>query len=274
MGGSVFGAWFFRLGDVQCTDQPRFEVTVSGQTSLFISCFNDFLFPESVEAAVRVLRHLDVQVSVPKGQTCCGQIHYNTGYGDMAIPLVRAFVDRFKDFDAVISISGSCTAMVREQYQRLAYRTNDQKLIKATEDLSKRIFEFTDYLTKVLGIESTGSYYPHRVTYHPTCHSLRSLHIYESALKLLRNVKGLELVELPHAEQCCGFGGTFSVKNEPVSTAMLFDKMANIEKTGAETLVALDNSCLMHIGGGLRRINSGISVMHIAEVLASGLDRG
>lgn len=247
---------------------------MSDRISLFISCFNDFFYPETVQAAARVLRHLDVEVSIADGRTCCGQIHYNTGYGDMAFPLVRAFVDRFRDFDAVISISGSCTAMVREQYRRLAHRTNDQRLIKATDELSKRIFEFTDYITKILGIESTGSYFPHRVTYHPTCHSLRSLNIYQSALKLLSNVEGLELVELPNAEQCCGFGGTFSVKNEPVSSAMLFDKMANIKNTGAETLVALDNSCLMHIGGGLKRINSGISVMHIAEVLASGLEGG
>ena len=264
----------FGLVEVQCTDQPRCEVTVSDRTSLFISCFNDFFYPQTIEAATRVLRHLDVEVSIVEGQTCCGQIHYNTGYADMAVPLVRAFIDRFKDFDAIVSISGSCTAMVREQYRRLALRTHDQKLINAAEELSKRIFEFTDYITKVVGIESTVSYFPHRVTYHPTCHSLRSLNIYQSAVNLLKNVEGLELVELPNAEQCCGFGGTFSVKNEPVSSAMLFDKMANIEKTGAEILVALDNSCLMHIGGGLKKINSGISVMHIAEILASGLDGG
>ena len=239
--------------------------------SLFVSCFNDMFYPKTAQAADLVLRSLGVRVQFPQDQTCCGQIHVNTGYASMAVPLVRNFVNTFSQAEEIVAISGSCTAMVREHYQELASRTNDAKLISMTSELVPRVFEFSEYLTDVLGVSDVGATYPHRVSYHPTCHSLRSLRIYESAIKLLGAVRGLQLVDLAYAEQCCGFGGTFSVKNSPMSTAILADKVANIVSARVETVVALDNSCLMHISGALKRNNTGVSVMHLAEVLAHGL---
>lgn len=220
---------------------------------------------------VSVLERLDVSVDFPRKQTCCGQMHFNTGYGDMAIPLLENFVEAFHRSTHIVSTSASCAAMIKENYLSLAERTGKQNLIKGVEALLPKIFEFSQYLTEVLGVLDVGAYYPHRVTYHPTCHSLRSLGIYDSAIKLLSNIRGIEIVELPSAEQCCGFGGTFAIKNADMSTAMLFDKISNIKSTKAETVVGLDNSCLMHIGGGLSRNNSGVSVLHLAEVLASGI---
>ncbi|MDA8081981.1 MAG: (Fe-S)-binding protein [Actinomycetota bacterium] len=240
--------------------------------SLFVSCFNDMLFPNTARAANVVLRSLGVKVEFPRRQTCCGQIHVNTGYASMAVPLVRNFVNTFSGAEEIVAISGSCTAMVREHYLELANRTNDVNLISKTRELVPRVFEFSEYLTDVVGVSDVGATYPHRVSYHPTCHSLRSLHIYESAIKLLGAVRGLQLIDLSFAEQCCGFGGTFSVKNSPMSTAILADKVANIVNAKVETVVALDNSCLLHISGALKRNNTGVSVMHLAEVLAHGLD--
>ncbi len=242
--------------------------------SLFVSCFNDTLYPNTARAANVVLKSLGVSVQFPERQTCCGQIHVNTGYASMAVPLVRNFVNTFSGAEEIVAISGSCTAMLREHYQELANRTNDVNLISKTSELVPRVFEFSEYLTDVLGVSDVGATYPHRVSYHPTCHSLRSLHIYESAIKLLSAVRGLQLVDLAYAEQCCGFGGTFSVKNSPMSTAILADKVANIVSAKVEAVVALDNSCLMHISGALKRNNTGVSVMHVAEVLAHGLKGG
>ncbi len=242
--------------------------------SLFVSCFNDMMFPKTARAAVEVLNKLNVKVEFPDEQTCCGQIHFNTGYASMAVPLVKHFVESFSDSNEVVALSASCTAMIREHYLELASRTHDDELISGTEELVPKVFEFSEYLTEVLGVTDVGASYPHKVSYHPTCHSLRSLHIYHSAIALLGAVKGLELVDLPYAEQCCGFGGTFSVKNSAMSTAMLADKTANILNARVETVVAVDNSCLMHISGALRRNGTGISVMHLAEVLAQGMDGG
>lgn len=240
--------------------------------SLFVSCFNDVLFPATASGAVTVLERVGVKVEFPREQTCCGQIHINTGYASQAVPLVRHFVDTFSKSEAIVAISGSCTATIREHYLELANRTGDNNLVQRTAEMVPRVFEFSEYLTNVLGLVDVGASYPHKVCYHPTCHSLRSLHIYSSVVSLLQGVHGLELVELPHAEQCCGFGGTFSVKNSPMSTAIMADKIASIVASGAETVVALDNSCLTHISGGLRRNKTGISVMHIAELLSHSSD--
>lgn len=242
--------------------------------SLFVSCFNDMMFPKTARAATEVLRKLDVNVQFPSEQTCCGQIHINTGYAAMAVPLIKHFVETFSGATEVVALSASCTATIREHYLELASRTHDRELISRTEELIPKVFEFSEYLTGVLGVTDVGASYPHKVTYHPTCHSLRSLHIYDSAIELLGAVKGLELVDLPYAEQCCGFGGTFAVKNFFMSTAILADKTANIVGAKVETVVALDNSCLMHIAGSLRRNGTGISAMHLAEVLAQGINDG
>jgi L-lactate dehydrogenase complex protein LldE len=237
--------------------------------SLFIACYNDTLFPETGVAVVNVLERLGHRVDFPRAQTCCGQMHYNSGYQEEALPLVRKFVEIFRDAEAVCIPSGSCVAMIREQYLKIAAETEDPRLMQEVESLLPRVYEFTELLVDKLGLEDVGAFYPHRVTYHASCHSLRGLHIGDIPLRLLRNVRGLELIELPEWDQCCGFGGTFAVKNAETSAAMLADKLKNIVSTGAEICTAGDNSCLMHIFGGLHRQQAKVKTVHIAEILAS-----
>lgn len=239
------------------------------QISLFITCFNDTLFPETGKAMVRLLERLGHSVDFPLEQTCCGQMHYNTGYHEEAIPLVRRFVDIFGDSEMIVAPSASCVGLVHEYYGKLAERSGDEDLMGRVEKIIPKVFELTQFLVNKLGLEDVGAYYPHRVTYHPTCHSLRVLKIGDAPLKLLRNVKGIDLVELPAAEECCGFGGTFAIKNADTSMAMLGDKIRHVKETGAEVCSAADNSCLMHIGGALSRQRSGVKPVHIAEILAS-----
>jgi L-lactate dehydrogenase complex protein LldE len=237
--------------------------------ALFVTCFNDTMFPEVGKAVVRLLERLGHQVRFPEAQTCCGQIHYNTGYQAEAEPLARRFVDVFEGEEVVVTPSGSCAAMVREQYPRLAEAAGDRRLAARVADLAPRVLELSELLVGRLGLDDVGAYYPHRVTYHPTCHSLRMLRVADKPLRLLRNVRGMTLIELPEADQCCGFGGTFALKNADTSTAMLADKMRNVLSTGAEVATAGDASCLMHIGGGLSRLRSGTRTVHLAEILAS-----
>lgn len=238
------------------------------KVDLFITCLNDALFPRTGEATVRLLERLGHTVRFRPAQTCCGQMHLNTGYQAEALPLIRRFVEIFRDAEAVVAPSGSCVAMVRDLYPRAAEWAGDHALKREAEALGPRVFELSEFLVDRLGVEDVGAYYPHRVTYHSTCHSLRLLKVGEAPLKLLRNVKGMTLVELPAADQCCGFGGTFSVKNADTSTAMMADKVQNVLSTRAEVCTAGDNSCLMHIGGGLTRLRSGTKVVHLAEILA------
>ncbi|MEA2277365.1 MAG: L-lactate dehydrogenase complex protein LldE [Solirubrobacteraceae bacterium] len=239
------------------------------RVALFITCFNDTLFPGTGRAAVTVLERVGAQVDFPLDQTCCGQMHANSGYGHEALGLVRRFVRVFGDAEAVVTPSGSCAAMVREGYERLAAEAGDEALAADVRALAPRVFELSELLVGRLGVEDVGAAFPHRVTYHPTCHSLRLLKVGDAPARLLRAVGGIDLVELPAAEECCGFGGTFAVKNADTSTAMLTDKLRSILDTGAEVCTAADNSCLMHIGGGLRRARAGVRVMHLAEILAS-----
>jgi L-lactate dehydrogenase complex protein LldE len=196
-------------------------------------------------------------------------MHYNTGYQKEAIPLVRRFVEMFADAEAVCVPSASCVAMMREHYELIAKNENDAALLASVQSLLPRIFEFSELLVNRLGVEDVGAAFPHTVTYHPSCHSLRMLHVGDGPLKLLRAVRGLTLVELPDREQCCGFGGTFSVKNADVSVAMLAEKDACVVATGAEVVTALDNSCLMQIYGGLHRSGSSVRTLHLAEILAA-----
>jgi len=240
--------------------------------TLFITCFNDTMFPETGKAMVRLLERLGHTVEFPMEQTCCGQMHFNTGYQEETIPLVRHFVDVFGEAEAIVAPSASCVAMVREYYPQLAVKANDDQLKAQVKEMIPKVFELSEFLVKKLGVEDVGAYYPHRVTYHPTCHSKRMLKIGDAPLKLLRNVKGLDLVELPASEECCGFGGTFAIKNAETSVAMLSDKMRHIRETEAEACTACDNSCLMHIGGGLHRQQSGVETVHLAEILASTED--
>ncbi|MEO7913132.1 MAG: (Fe-S)-binding protein [Roseiflexaceae bacterium] len=237
--------------------------------SLFITCFNDTIFPETGRAMVRLLERLGHTVDFPLEQTCCGQMHFNTGYQREAIPLVRHFVDTFSSAEVVVAPSASCVGMVRDFYARAAELSGDRRLIEAVAALTPRVFELSEFLVKRLGVEDVGAYYPHRVTYHPTCHSLRILHVGDAPLRLLRAVRGIDLVELPNADQCCGFGGTFAVKNADTSLAMLSDKLRCILDTRAEVCAAADNSCLMQIGGALSRQRAGVRPVHLAEILAS-----
>lgn len=239
------------------------------RVGLFITCFNDTLFPETGKATVEVLERLGVQVDFPLEQTCCGQMHFNTGYQREAIPLVRRFVEVFSGYEAVVAPSGSCVGMVRELYGRAAELAEDKDLAARVAELQPRVYELSEFLVNKLGVNDVGAYYPHRVTYHPTCHSLRMLEVGEAPKKLLRAVRGMDLVELPEAEECCGFGGTFAVKNADTSIAMLSDKMRHIKNTEAEVVTAGDNSCLMHIGGGLSRGQAGVEAVHLAQILAS-----
>ena len=216
-----------------------------------------------------VLERLGHTVEFPLAQTCCGQMHYNTGYQAEAIPLVRRFVEMFADAEAVCVPSASCVAMMREHYELIAEKENDAALLASVRSLLPRIFEFSELLVNRLGLQDVGAAFPHRVTYHPSCHSLRMLHVGDAPRTLLRAVRGLELVELPNQEQCCGFGGTFAVKNADVSAAMLTEKDACVLQTGAEVVTALDNSCLMQIYGGLHRAGSAVRTLHLAEILAS-----
>ena len=239
------------------------------RVSLFITCFNDTLFPQVGQAVVRVLERLGHEVDFPLEQTCCGQMHYNTGYQQETLPLMRHFVDVFESAEVIVSPSASCVGMVRELYPRAAREAGDTALLERVEALAPRVFEFSEFLAQRLGVDDVGAYFPHRTTYHPTCHSLRALKVGDAPLRLLRAVRGIDLVELEGASECCGFGGTFSIKNADVSLAMLSDKMRHVMDTRAEVCVAVDTSCLMHIGGGLSRARSGIRTAHLAEILAS-----
>jgi L-lactate dehydrogenase complex protein LldE len=238
------------------------------RVGLLITCINDALFPDTGRAVVTLLRRLGVDVEFPTGQTCCGQPMVNTGYLDEAVPLVRNHVEAFAGCDAVVVPSGSCAGSVRHQHAMVARRSGDPGLVRAVEQ-APPAYELSEFLVDVLGAEDVGAYFPHRVTYHPTCHSLRMLDVGDRPLRLLRAVRGLRLSELPSAAECCGFGGTFAVKNAETSIAMGSDKARHVRDSGAEVLVAGDNSCLMHIGGLLSRQQAGVRVMHLAEVLAS-----
>src|SRR5438270_1955394 len=204
------------------------ETEQSMRISLFITCFNDTIFPGTGKAMVSLLERLGHTVHFPMAQTCCGQMHYNTGYQRETIPLVRHFVDVFRDSDVIVSPSASCVGMVHELYAKAAALAEDEALARAVSELIPRVFELSTFLVHKLGVDDVGAYFPHRVTYHPTCHSLRGLGIREAPLRLLRAVRGIDLVELPAAEECCGFGGTFAVKNADVSSAILADKLAHV----------------------------------------------
>jgi L-lactate dehydrogenase complex protein LldE len=223
------------------------------RVSLFVTCFNDTLFPDTGRAVVRLLERLGCEVDFPLEQTCCGQMHFNSGYVREGIALARRFARVFEGAEAVVTPSASCAGMLRNHLG---------------ED-SPPVYELSELLVDRLGLEDVGAYFPHRVTFHPTCHSLRELHLGDRPLRLLAAVRGIELVELPEAEECCGFGGTFAVKNADVSSAMLADKVRAVLDTGAEVVCAADNSCLMQIGGALSRQRTGVRTAHLAEVLAS-----
>ena len=237
--------------------------------SLFIGCYNDTLFPETGKAVVTVLERLGHTVEFREQQTCCGQMHYNTGYGADALPLMRHFLDVFDGADLICVPSASCVAMMREHYPKMAAATGDAALVGAVTAMLPKVLEFTELLVDRLGTIDVGASYPHHVTLHTSCHSLRSLQLGDRPARLLRAVRGLQLTDLPRHDECCGFGGTFAVKNADVSTAMAADKVRAVLETGAEVCTAADNSCLMQIGGLLARTAPGTRCVHIAELLAA-----
>jgi L-lactate dehydrogenase complex protein LldE len=228
------------------------------RVALFVTCFNDTLFPDAGKATVALLERLGCQVEFPLEQTCCGQMHGNSGYEDAARGLAERFGRVFADAEAVVSPSASCVGFVREHYPRLGVPFSGPPL-----------YELSEFLVDVLGVEDVGASFPHRVTLHPTCHSIRALRVGDRPERLLRAVRGIDLVALDAARECCGFGGTFAVKNADVSMAMLGDKLRGVLDTRAEVCTALDSSCLMHIGGALARQRAGVRVMHLAEILAA-----
>ncbi len=237
------------------------------RVALFVTCLIDALFPDAGKATVRLLERLGQPLEFPLEQTCCGQMHANSGYFEL--DLVGRYVEVFSPYDAVVAPSASCAASIRHQHPMIARTAGDRALAARAESVAAKTYELSQFLIEVMGVDDVGAYFPHRVTYHPTCHSMRLLGLGEGPVRLLRKVRGIDLVELPRWDECCGFGGTFAVKNPDVSAAMLADKMEAVIETGAEVLCAGDRSCLMHIGGGLDRIRAGVRTLHLAEILAA-----
>lgn len=241
----------------------------SPRVALFATCINDMMFPDTPKAVVTVLERMGCTVEFPMAQTCCGQMFTNTGYYDSAVPAVRSYVKAFEGYDYIVAPSGSCAGSVRHQHPMLARHAKDEGLVEAVDEVVTRTYDLSEFLVDVLGVTDVGSYFPHKVTYHPTCHSVRVAKVGDRPMRLLKAVRGIEVLELTDADQCCGFGGTFSVKNPDVSVAMGTDKARHVLETGAEYIVTGDNACLMHIGGLLHRQNAPVKPIHLAQILAA-----
>jgi L-lactate dehydrogenase complex protein LldE len=239
------------------------------RASLFITCYNDTLYPETGRAVVRLLERLGVRLEFHPQQTCCGQMHANTGFRGEAFSQAKRFVRMYRDADTVVIPSSSCVAMIRDQYPGLFEELGNEDLRRDLKALLPRVFELSEFLIDRLEVEDVGAYFPHRVTYHASCHGLRALHLGDRPYRLLAKVRGLDQAPLANTDRCCGFGGTFSVKNAEVSSAMLAVKLQDVAATGAEYCTALDNSCLMHLGGAMHRQYAGMKTIHMAEILAS-----
>jgi L-lactate dehydrogenase complex protein LldE len=233
--------------------------------ALFIPCFVDQLSPQVGLDTAKVLEKVGYEPFFPEEQTCCGQPAFNAGHWQEARPLAERFLKVFKDAELVVCPSGSCTTMVRNFYPELlhGHASYDDAL-----SMGRRVFEFSEFLVKVAGVRDVGAVFPHRVTYHDSCHALRELHIQEEPRELLRNVRGLELAEMPASQECCGFGGMFAVKFGAISAAMGDVKAGNIKSAEAEYVTSIDSSCLMHIDGILRRRNDTVKTIHLASILA------
>lgn len=239
--------------------------------ALFSTCIGDAMFPDASKATALLLARLGHEVVFPTEQTCCGQMHVNTGYQKQAVPLIKNYVDAFEDasIDYVVTPSGSCAGSVREQHEHVAKRYGSPALADGAQHTAAKTLDLPEFLIDVAGVENVGAYFPHKVTYHPSCHGLRFIHLGDRPYRLLSQVEGIELMDLPNKEECCGFGGTFSLKNADTSAAMVSDKCRNIELTGAEYVTGGDSSCLMNIAGSLSRGHVGVRAIHLAEILAS-----
>ncbi len=238
------------------------------KVSLFITCLSDAIYPKVGEAMARLLARYGVELEFPKVQTCCGQPSYNSGYWDETRAAARTILKAFNDSDFVVAPSGSCTYMIHH-YPELF--KDEPEWLESARRLEQKTYEFTQFMVQVLGVTDVGASFPHTVTYHPSCHGTRLLGVKEEPMKLLGSVKGLQLVPLPFAEDCCGFGGTFAVKMPDISGAMVTEKVDHIRETEAEVLVGLDMACLMNIAGNLRYRKEPVRVMHLAELLYEGV---
>jgi L-lactate dehydrogenase complex protein LldE len=238
---------------------------VKQKVSLFIPCFVDQLLPQVAVDTVKVLRRLRYAVDYPEDQTCCGQPAFNTGYWDEARPCAERFVKVFKHADVIVCPSGSCTTMIRNFYTDLLAKS---ALREEALAVASRTFELSEFLVKVAAVTEVGATFPHTVTYHASCHGLRELKLRDEPLQLLRQVKGLTLIDLPRAEECCGFGGTFALKFSDISAAMGNSKAESVATTGAEFVTAIDPSCLLHMQGILGKQKSPTRTIHLASILA------
>jgi len=234
--------------------------------ALFATCLVDLFYPQVAEATVRLLRRLGLRVTYPEGQTCCGQPLFNNGFRREAARIARQTIALLEPAECIVVPSGSCACMLKKEYLHLFH--DDPAMLERASTLGRKVYELSDFLVRVLGREDVGARFPGTGTYHASCHLLRGLGVADAPVRLLRNVRGLSLQELPAAENCCGFGGSFAVKFAEVSNAILQEKIRNIQAAGAEILVANDCGCLMHMGGGLRRGGHPVRTLHLAEILA------
>ena len=239
--------------------------------ALFSTCIGDALFPDAHKATALILSRLGHEVVFPEEQTCCGQMHFNTGYQKESLGMIRTYADAFADpsIDYVVAASGSCVGAVREKHGQLADRHGTAADVDGAKKAAGKTYDLPEFLVDIAGVTNVGAFFPHRVTYHSSCHGLRFLKLGDRPYQLLEQVEGIDLVPLQNAEECCGFGGTFSLKNPEVSQSMSFDKARHIKETEAEYVTGGDSSCLMNIAGTLSRQRSGIRAVHMAEILAS-----
>ncbi len=240
------------------------------KVSLFATCLTDMFYPNAGKAAVNLLRHFNVEVDFPQGQTCCGQPAYNSGYMNETRQAAKQIIRAFENSEYIIGLSGSCSSMLRKNYVELF--EGDPEWYPKAVALSKKVYEFSQFFVDVLGVTDVGAELEAAVTLHIACHTRRGMEVVDQPEQMLRAVKGLRFVPLPNAEDCCGFGGTFSVKNPEISEEMVQEKSEHVEETGAEILVGTDMACLMNIGGRLRHNEKPIPMMHIAEILERGLE--
>lgn len=236
------------------------------EVSLFVQCLVDALYPEVAEAMVRIFRKLDIPMTCPADQTCCGQPAFNSGYWNEAKAAATRFISVFEHADQIVCPSGSCVNMVRNHYPELF--ADDGKWLHRARAMGEKTFELTEYLVDVLGVEDLGARYEGRVTYHDSCHLLRGIGVSEQPRKLIRNVRGAGFAEMDESDRCCGFGGAFSVRYPEISSAILEDKIRHIVDSRADVVVGCDMGCLMNIQGMLKRENIPVRTLHIAQLLA------
>lgn len=239
--------------------------------ALFSTCIGDALFPDAHKATALVLSRLGHEVVFPQGQTCCGQMHINSGYQEESMGIIRTYADAFADpsIDYVVAASGSCVTAVRDHHPHIAERFGSRADVDGTKKAAEKTLDLAEFLVDVAGVTNVGAFFPHRVTYHSSCHGRRFLGLGERPYQLLQQVEGINLVPLENEEECCGFGGTFALKMADVSQSMVADKVRHIRDTRAEFVTGGDSSCLMNIAGALSRQRSGVRAIHMAEILAS-----